>query len=363
MGTIRVIPGEPGRLIVQFSFSQERVAAIKTVPGRRWHPKEKYWTVPRTPEVLERVRSVFITDRVSVSAAVEVTSPRLPAAEVSRITAALDAELTLRGYSDRTRENYGQQLLRFLKWLRRDPATAENDELQAYLLDILDDGLSASYARQARATLIILYQVVLEQPKKVVNLPSAKADKQLSLVLSREEIERILKAASNLRGKALLTLIYSSGLRVNEAIRLKTSDVLSERGQIRVRGGKGKKDRYTVLGDRALEVLRTYYDVCRPKEWLFPGRDAGSHISQRTARRIFNRAKERAGINSEATIHSLRHAFATHLYENGENIRAIQKLMGHARLETTLRYTHAAKPAAERVRSPLDSLGNSDEMS
>lgn len=362
MGTIQVIAGEPGRLIVQFPYSSERVAAIKAVPGRRWHPEEKYWTVPHTQEAIERMRALFTTDRVVMAAAVRAASSELSVGEVNKVVTALDEELTLRGYSDSTRDNYRLQLQRFLRWLRRDPATATKEELRAYLLDIMDNGLSASYMRQARAALVVVYESLLEQPEKVADLPSAKADKQLPTVLSREEVERLLKVTSSLMGEALLTLIYSAGLRVGEAIRLKASDILSDRGQIRVRGGKGKKDRYTVLADQALDVLRRYYRRRQPAERLFPGRDAGKHISERSARRIFNRAKKRARINTEATIHTLRHSFATHLYEERVDIRIIQELMGHARIETTLRYVHVGRRAAERVRSPLDDWDKVDNL-
>jgi len=149
-------------------------------------------------------------------------------------------------------------------------------------------------------------------------------------------------------------MIYSAGLRVGEAIRLKASDVLSDRGQIRVRSGKGKKNRYTVLAGQVLDVLRRYYRRRRPVGRLFPGRNPGEHMSERTARRIFNQAKKRAGINAQATLHTLRHSFATHLYKDGVDVRYIHELMEHACTETTLRYVHVGRRAAKRVRSPLD---------
>ncbi len=354
MGTIQVTPGESGRLIVRFPYSAERVTVIRCVPGRQWHPGGKYWTVPHTPEALERMRSSFTGDRVVVAAAVEAASPQLSVAQVNEIVTTLDAELTLRGYSLSTRDSYRLQTQRFLKWLRRDPATATEAELRAYLLDILDGGLSASYMRQARAALVVIYAVLLAQPEKVVDLPSAKGDEKLPTVLSREEVRRLLQATSSLMEEALLTVIYSAGLRVSEAIRLKIRDILSDRGQIRVEGGKGKKDRYTVLGEKALQVLRAYYRRCRPTGWVFPGAEPGTHVSKRTAQRIFGRAKEKAGITPQATIHTLRHCFATHLYEDGVDLRIIQELLGHASIKTTQRYAHVGRRELDRVRSPLD---------
>jgi site-specific recombinase XerD len=264
--------------------------------------------------------------------------------------------LTLKGRSEATRENYRLQVQRFLKWLRREPETATAEELRAYLLDVMDSGLSASYARQARAALVAVYDGLLGQPEKVADVPSAQGHKRLPVVLSRDEVKRLLAASRDLMGQTLLTVMYSAGLRVSEAVRLKVSDISSDRRQIRVAGGKGKKDRYTILGDEALALLRTYYRVYHPRDWLFPGQEAGTHISQRTAQRFFERAREQAGINAKATIHSLRHSFATHLLEDGVDIRYIQELLGHTNIKTTQRYTHVSKHKLGQVRSPLDAL-------
>jgi site-specific recombinase XerD len=362
MGTIQVTPGEPGQLIVAFPYTSERVAAIKAVPGRQWHSAEKYWTVPHTPETLARLRTLFTSDRVIVAAAALAASAELTVARVTEIVTALDEELTLRGYSPRTRDNYRLQLQRFLKWWQREPAMATGADLQTYLLELLDAGLSASYLRQARAVLVIVYAAVLKQPDPVTDLPSTKADKQLPTILSREEVQRLLKATGDLREEALLTVIYSAGLRVSEAIRLRPADILSERGQIHVREGKGQKDRYTVLADKALALLRAYYRAYRPGDWLFPGQEPGTHLSRSSAQRIFDRAREKAGINARATVHTLRHSFATHLLEDGVDLRYVQELLGHTNLRTTQRYTHVSRQRLAQVKSPLDWLDETNEV-
>jgi integrase/recombinase XerD len=163
-----------------------------------------------------------------------------------------------------------------------------------------------------------------------------------------------LKATVNETEEALLAVIYSAGLRASEAIGLRVDDIRSERNQIRIRGGKGKKDRYTILADRTLSLLRTYYRAYRPGEWVFPGQDPGRHMSRSSARRIFERAREKAGINDEASLHTLRHSFATHLLEDGVDLRYIQELLGHGSIRTTQRYTHVSRRRIEQVRSPLD---------
>jgi site-specific recombinase XerD len=301
------------------------------------------------------MRDLFTSDRVVVAATVEAASEELPVARVREIVRTVDEVLTLRGCSASTRENYCLQAQRSLKWLRREPETATEGDLKGYLLEVLDSGLSASYARQARAALVVVYEELLGQPEKVAGLPSAKGYKRVPAVLSRKEVNRLLEAATNLRAKTLLTLVYSAGLRVSEVVCLKVNDILPDRRQIRI-DGKGKKERYAMLADETLGLLRTYYAVCRPQEWLFPGQEEGTHISQRTAQRFFERAKKEAGINRKATIHSLRHSFATHLLEDGVDIRYIQKLMGHSSIRTTQRYTHISRRRVEQVRSPLDGL-------
>jgi len=223
------------------------------------------------------------------------------------------------------------------------------------------DQLSASYCNQARAMLQILYETILRQPEKVVDIPRMREAKQLPVVLSREEVGRLLRVTANLKHRALLMLAYSAGLRVGEVVRLRVSDIDPERRQIRVQGGKGQKDRYTLLSEVALETVQAHVRAHRPKEWLFPGEDPERPLSVRSAQHIFEQCKAKAGIQKRASFHSLRHAFATHLLEDGVDIRYIQELLGHTSVETTQRYTHVAQQAMGRIRSPLDTLMTREE--
>jgi site-specific recombinase XerD len=162
---------------------------------------------------------------------------------------------------------------------------------------------------------------------------------------------------ANLKHKALLMAAYSAGLRVGEVVRLKISDIDSKRMQIRVTAGKGAKDRYRLLSEVALETLREYYKRYKLEDWLFPGEDESNHLSERSAQKIFERARKRAGMTKPATFHTLRHSFATtHLLEDGVDIRYIQELLGHGSIETTERYTHVTQKGMERIKSPLDNL-------
>ncbi|MBL7162530.1 MAG: tyrosine-type recombinase/integrase [Anaerolineales bacterium] len=356
MGTIHITNGENERLVLQFRYSPERVATVKRIPGREWHPQQKVWSVPYSQDAIEKIQEQFLGDRVVVAESVRAASPELSSDQVKLVVAALDEELTLREYSPNTRANYRLHMLRFLRWLRKDPSSAEEGNLRAYLVEMLDSDLSASYVRQAKAALIVYYESVLKQPEKISDLPGAKSDKKLPLVLSKNEIQRLLQSADSLKSETFLTLVYSAGLRASEAIQLRIEGILTDRHQIRVVGGKGDKDRYTILADKALLLLRDYYREYRPVDWLFPGKEPKSHISASTAQRILQRAREKAQINSEATLHTLRHSFATHLLEDGVDVRYIQELLGHADIETTMLYTHVLKPRLEQVRSPLDCL-------
>jgi len=354
MGTIYITSDENERLVLRFQYSPERVNAVKNIPGREWHPNRKVWTVPCSSSSIEQIQTLFLGDCLVVAKTIRAAFPDFSFKQFDQILAALDEELALRGYSPKTRDNYRLHMLRFLGWLDEEPSSATVGDLRAYLLKMLNSGLSASYVRQARATLVVYYQSVLKQPEKIADLPGAKSKKKLPLVLSKEEVLRLLDSADNLKGETYLTVVYSAGLRASEAIRLKIDDILSDRYQIRVVGGKGDKDRYTILAERTLHLLRNYYQEYQPVNWLFPGQEPRTHMSTSTAERMLHQARQKAQINPKATLHTLRHSFATHLLEDGVDVRYIQELLGHADINTTMLYTHVAKPRLEQVRSPLD---------
>ncbi|MBI4672677.1 MAG: tyrosine-type recombinase/integrase [Chloroflexi bacterium] len=273
---------------------------------------------------------------------------------------AVDDELVLRGMAYGTRKSYGQHLRNYFDWLQQKqiaPGQATREDIRRYLVEMATNGeYSAGYVRGARAALIFLYEIVLKQAGKVGDLPRVKRPEQLPVVSSREEVAKLLKVTYNLKHKALLMTAYSAGLRVGEVVRLKVNEVDSKRMQIRVTAGKGAKDRYTLLSETTLKVLREYFREYKPKDWLFPGDDSQDHLAERSAERIFKDAKKKAGILKPATFHTLRHSFATHLLEDGVDIRYIQELLGHGTVRTTERYTHVSETAIAKIKSPLDRL-------
>ncbi len=275
---------------------------------------------------------------------------------LARVHAALD----LRGYSPRTRKVYLGHLRRFFEWcgggtpkLPEDPARSA----QAYLLELVrGPGISKSYHNQIVSALRFLCETVLGQPRLALRIPRPRKERKLPAVLSPGEVARILGKTRNLKHRALLMLLYSAGLRVGEVVRLTPADLDMDRGLVRVRGGKGGKDRYTLLAQRAIEAVRLYRDAYPARPWLFPGGMKETHLTTRSVQRIVQEAAEAAGIEKHVTAHTLRHSFATHLLEGGTNLRVIQELLGHQSARTTQVYTHVARSTLETVRSPLDNL-------
>ncbi len=235
--------------------------------------------------------------------------------------------------------------------------TRPAESARAYLVELIQHRrISKSYQNQVVSALRFLCESVLGQPALALRIPRPKKESRLPAVLSQDEVARMLARARNPKHRALLVLLYSAGLRVGEVVRLRPSDLDVDRGLVRVRGGKGNKDRYTLLARRAMEVLRVYRDAYPHDSWLFPGGRPDRHLTTRSVQRVVKRAADAAGINKNVTAHTLRHSFATHLLEGGTNLRIIQELLGHKSARTTQVYTHVAKSALEGVRSPLDNL-------
>ena len=200
------------------------------------------------------------------------------------------------------------------------------------------------------------YEKVLGGQRKFYFIDRPNKEKTLPSVLSTQEVIDILKQTENIKHKAILMTIYSAGLRISESINLKFKDIDSDRMQIRVEQGKGKVDRYSLLSVRTLMILREYYKQYRPTVWLFEGVKKGEQYSTRSIQQIFQDAVHKAGITKDVSVHTLRHSFATHLLENGTDLRYIQSLLGHANSKTTEIYTHITTKGFDQIKSPLDTL-------
>lgn len=189
-----------------------------------------------------------------------------------------------------------------------------------------------------------------------IDLERPKKEKKLPEILSKNEISKLLKAVKNLKHKAILYLVYSAGLRVGEVVKLKPTDIDSDRMLIHIIQGKGKKDRYTILSETALSILRQYVKVYKPEHWLFPGQHPDKHLTERSVQKVFDNARIDAKIRKDVSVHNLRHSFATHLLEGGVNLRYIQELLGHSSSKTTEIYTHVTQKNLSNIISPLDTI-------
>jgi site-specific recombinase XerD len=215
--------------------------------------------------------------------------------------------------------------------------------------------VSANYLNQLLSAYKILVVEVLRRTWEEFDIRRPNTEKKLPVVLSQEEVKRIIGCITNIKHRTYISLIYSCGLRLSELCNLKVTDIDSTRMQIHIRSGKGAKDRYVMLSEKILLMLREYWKRYRPKEYLFEGQTKGKAVAERTVQHVFSEAVIKSGINKHPCIHTLRHSFATHLLENGVNLIAIQKLMGHNHIKTTTIYTHLQTSPAS-VKSPFDDL-------
>jgi site-specific recombinase XerD len=236
------------------------------------------------------------------------------------------------------------------------PERWTSELVRTYLLSLVERDVSHTYAAQAVSALRFYAKRVLRRDDLEPVLVYPKKTTRLPTVLSRDEVRSLLHAIENPKHRAIVLLIYSAGLRVSEVVGLRAEDLDRERELLRVRRGKGDKDRYTVLSERAWKALVRYRATAPRSPWLFPGVDTRKHLSARSVQHVVADARERAGIEKHVTVHTLRHCFATHLLEGGTDIRHIQELLGHASLRTTEIYTHVSTESLGKIRSPLDSL-------
>lgn len=269
----------------------------------------------------------------------------------------MDRELRIRGYSDRTRAQYLGNMRRFVAHFGRSPEELGPEEVKQYQLYLTQERhLAWSTFNTQVCAIRFFYREVLEVDWDVTHIPYQKTGKKLPVILSRPEVARLIEAAGGFRERALLMLLYSAGLRVGECVRLRITDIDSGRMMIHVQQGKGRKDRFVMLAERLLHTLRRYWRAYRPPLWLFSGPDPSLPLSTNAVGRIVTATRKRAGIAKPVSPHTLRHSFATHLLERGDNIRVIQKLLGHRSLRSTQIYTHVAETYVRDTKSPLDDL-------
>jgi len=265
-------------------------------------------------------------------------------------------DMTVRNFVEKTRNDYIRHVRTFTAFLERSPDQAIPEDLRRFQLHQTQTGVRPPSINGSVAALRFFFTVTLDRPKMARHLTFVREPRKMPSVLSPEEVARLLEAAPGPKYKAALSAAFAAGLRVSEVVSLKVSDINSKRMLLRIEQGKGRKDRFAMLSPQLLELLRDWYRIARPAVWLFPGRDLMLPMTTRQFTRAVHTAANMAEIKKRVTPHTLRHSFATHLLEQKTDVRLIQVLLGHAKLDTTMLYTHVATNVIREVMSPLDRL-------
>jgi integrase/recombinase XerD len=265
-------------------------------------------------------------------------------------------DLQVRNFSPTTQRAYIYAIAQFAQHFGKSPELLGPEDIRAYQQHLLSKQLAWTTFNVRVCALRFLYRVTLGKDWVVQHIAYPRLPRKLPVILSLAELQQFFDVIPNLKHRAALMTAYAAGLRVSEVVALKVADIDSQRMVIRVEQGKGCKDRYVMLSPRLLILLRTYWKTVRPKEWLFPGAQPNQHLSARTLQAVCHNAWQNSGLTKPVTMHSLRHCFATHLLENGTDLRTIQLLMGHRSLSTTGRYLSVATSSICSTSSPLDLL-------
>ena len=271
-------------------------------------------------------------------------------------------DLSVRGLAENTHKAYLHAVSQLAQYYDKRPDQLSTREVQRFLVHLREErGMAWSSCNLYGYALRFFYRVTLSRAAADFYIPCAKQEQRLPEILSRQEVQRLFQATANRRDRALLMTAYGAGLRASEVICLKISDIDSDRMGLRIDQGKGRKDRYSLLSDRLLLELRGYWLRYRPEFWLFPGGREGRPITRQRALGIYHETKSEAGVDKAGGLHSLRHAFATHMLEAGADLHTIQRLLGHRSLRSTMRYLHVTERRLMTATSPLELLDQLDE--
>ncbi|MCU0320441.1 MAG: tyrosine-type recombinase/integrase [Flavobacteriales bacterium] len=378
-------------IALRFPYDAALVQAAKQA-GARWSNTHRCWWTPNGPEHLQAIFAAFKgkawvdMNGLRNKADAVPTIPKAPLPPAQRATtgkkptpivqrpqrkepkavplpaehenalAAMRKKLEIARYSPNTIDTYLNATKQFfLRFAAKHPTDIRTEDIETYQHELARAGKSNSYLNQVVNAVRYYYKDVLGDAYRVQFIERPRKEKKLPSVLSEQEVASLLKSPTNLKHRCMLMLIYSAGLRMGELLRLDVADIDRDRRQVLIRGGKGKKDRVSLLSTKLLHMLDAYLSEYRPKQHLFEGQTGGRY-SEASVQAVFHAAKEKAGIAKPATVHTLRHSFATHLLEKGTDLRYIQTLLGHSSSKTTEIYTHVSTKALGKIRSPLDDL-------
>lgn len=345
------------KIFIPYALKQER-EQLKGINTSFYHPTQKLWSLVNTKENWELLQKLYKGKVEIQQAEKKVTAPIKTLNEKSlQILADLKQKLILKAYSPSTVKNYASSLTQFLAFFEsREVKDLNKEEIEAFIYHQITKYKISETAQNTLINAIkAYYEHVLGRERTVYEIQRPKKSMTLPNILSQEEIKGILSSVENLKHRTILMMIYSAGLRISEAINLRVRDIHSDEGYIFIKGAKGKKDRKSVLSPVLLVLLRQYYKAYKPSYWLIEGQEGGQY-SATSIQAIFRRAVEKSNSNPWATVHTLRHSFATHLLQKGTNLRYVQALLGHESSKTTEIYTHVLSISNKNIQSPLDGI-------
>jgi site-specific recombinase XerD len=361
---ILLIKTTSGRLKVIFGYNKELINAIRKIPYSSWNGQNKWWSIPYSNKFLEEIKAVSRSQNLHYLYEEEepdkVIKARISPFDIPNYRDCPEEYLLklkeLR-YSERTLKTYKGLFEEFINYYHKVEITRIDESMITAFLRylVMERKVSTSYQNQSINAIKFYFERVLGGQRKVYLVDRPREEKRLPVVLNVEEVSNLLNVTENIKHKTILMLAYSAGLRLGELINVKITDIDSSRMQVRVEQAKGKKDRYSLLSVRLLEVLREYFREYKPKEWLFEGANGGQY-SASSIQAIMKDSIRKAGIKKKVSVHTLRHCFATHLLENGTDLRYIQSLLGHSSSKTTEIYTHVTTKGFDQIKSPLDNL-------
>ena len=371
-------------IAICYPASSKLNSMVKKIKNAKWSHTNKCWYVPLGREnynsILiifkdkahidnstlkawlqkkQQVQATLPEDRPATTAKKLVKSPAFNLCDENILALQQFVQhLTLKAYSPSTINTYRNELIQLLQLLKqKDVNSLTAGDLKRYMQYAMEkEGISENTAHSRLNALKYYFEQVLGREKFFWEIPRPKKHMILPKVISEEKVIAGLLPVKNVKHKTLLLLAYSAGLRVSEVIKIKITDINSDRMQIAINKAKGKKDRMVTLSSHILLLLREYYKLYKPKKWLFEGQYPGEHYGARSAQLIFKEAYKNLGLPHNCSFHSLRHSYATHLLENGTDITYIQKLLGHNDIKTTLRYTHVSNKDIGKIESPLDKI-------
>ncbi len=369
----RVIHKGESRIALRFAFDSELIAIVKELPGAKWSQTMNCWHIQEGSNMYIEISRVFkgkaIVNYSSLKpekAIMQVKQVSSPASAPLNELSGEDKEnlrefrrwMVHRRYSESTINTYTGMLNHFLRFVTpKKSSEIEAEDMVRFVNEyVIPRRLSYTFQNQVISAAKLFFKHVHKIELDVESFERPRREHRLPNVLSKEEIKMILQAPSNLKHRALLSLIYACGLRRSEVLNLIPKDIDSKRGILIIRNAKGKKDRITPLPEKILMLLREYYIAYRPVKWLFEGQVKGERYSEQSLESVLKQSVKKAGIKKPVTLHWLRHSFATHLLESGTDLRYIQELLGHSSSKTTEIYTHVSTRSLQKIKSPYEEL-------